>query len=73
MPRAVNSNWGKMNSVPTSIQPTAFEKKVDELKLSSDEYFTSKPLRDWVIENRHTRYVPELLLRYWGLNVDTSF
>jgi len=36
-------------------------------------YISSRELRAWCEQNRNRRYVPELLLKAWGITVDASF
>jgi len=53
-------------ATPTS---TEFERTVRRLKLKPHQYVTSEELRAWVVRNSHSRYVPESLLRAWGVKV----
>jgi hypothetical protein len=62
-----NPNWGKP-SVPVSSLPTAFEQQVEKLGLRPDEYQNSPQLRNWCLRNANTHYVPEYLLKVWGVN-----
>lgn len=66
MSKAGNPNWGKpdQNTVPVV---TSFETKVVELSLAPDEYLGSEELRKWSAAHKSTRYVPEALLKAWGL------
>jgi hypothetical protein len=66
-----NPNWGKPDvSVP--VLPTAFEKQVEKLGLSPDEYQDSPQLRNWCLRNASSHYVPESLLKGWGIDVRES-
>ena len=47
--------------------PTSFEGIVKELGLSPEEYHDSVPLKEWVLQNMDTKYVPWDLLKAWGL------
>lgn len=46
---------------------TAFEKKAESLGLKPGEYESSKQLRKWVEDNHMQKYIPEHLLKVWGL------
>jgi hypothetical protein len=71
MSRRGNPNWGKPDvSVP--VLPTAFEKQVEKLRLSPDEYQDSPQLRNWCLRNANQHYVPEYLLKLWGIDVRES-
>jgi len=69
MSKAGNPNWGKpdQNAVPVL---TSFEMKVNELNLAPDEYLGSVELRTWSVTHKNTRYVPEALLKAWGVGSD---
>ena len=65
-----NPNWGKPEVLGLVIPTlTEFERTVTRFKLSPHEYVTSSPLREWAEQNRNSRYVPEYLLKAWGLEV----
>ena len=53
--------------------PTEFELRVRQLQLTAELYISSRELRAWCEQNRNRRYVPELLLKAWGITVDSSF
>lgn len=69
MARAGNPNWGK--DVPTE-EPTKtmFELEVEKLGLAPDQYIFSEELRVWAASHRNTRYIPEPLLKAWGMLPD---
>lgn len=74
MPRltSATSQLGKYRSPELigTIHWTAFELKCVELNLVAfEEQSTSPKLRRWVEDNMRTYYVPEGLLKYWGLQV----
>jgi hypothetical protein len=52
--------------------PTEFELQVQRLGLSEDGYASSDHLRRWCEFNRHRCYVPEWLLKRWGMGVDPN-
>jgi hypothetical protein len=66
MSRHGNPNWGKP-CVPVPYLLTKFEQKVEELGLCPSEYEVSAQLRNWCRRNAKARYVPEYLLRLWGI------
>ena len=61
-----NPNWGKPD-VPVSFLSTEFEKQVEKLGLHPNEYQTSPQLRNWCLRNAKTHFVPEYLLKFWGI------
>ena len=63
-----NPNWGKPN-VPVPLLRTEFEQQVEKLGLRPDEYQDSPKLRNWCLRNANTHYVPENLLKVWGIDV----
>ncbi len=67
--RRGNPNWGKPEITPVSVTPSAFEQVVRRLKLSPHEYVESVALRDWVLKNKDSKYVPQDLLKAWGFGV----
>jgi len=66
MSKAGNPNWGKPDQNAHAVV-TSFEMKVAELHLAPDEYLGSEELRNWSAAHKSTRYVPEPLLKAWGL------
>jgi hypothetical protein len=71
--RRGNSNWGKTGPAgPVIVSPTSFEQIVEKLRLKPDQYFKSAQLREWARTNRNSKYVPESLLKAWGLEVDSN-
>lgn len=67
-----NPNWGKpLPPVPALL--TAFESEVERLRLVPSEYIHSRELRRWCERNRNRVYVPEWLLREWGMQVETIY
>jgi len=66
-----NPNWGKLELVGTATV-TEFEKKACQLNLQPDQYVKSQDLRDWAYHNSHSKYVPESLLRAWGIKVQVA-
>ncbi len=68
--RRGNPNWCR-GGQPIPNLPTAFEKEVRRLGLKPEAYLKSAELRAWCDKNRDRLYIPELLLKAWGLTVDT--
>jgi hypothetical protein len=71
--RRGNPNWGKpaQSGVLTPTM-TEFEQAVRKFNLEPDEYVNSVRLREWVERNRHSKYIPESLLKAWGLDVQIT-
>jgi hypothetical protein len=61
---------------PHSAAPalaTEFELKARQLQLTPDTYASSRALRAWCERNRNRIYIPEWLLKEWGIAVDPTF
>ena len=67
-----NPNWGKPY-VPVPCLPTEFEQKVERLGLCPGEYQASPRLRSWCQKHANQSYVPEYLLKLWGIKVNESW
>jgi hypothetical protein len=68
-----NPNWYK--PWPTQLGPplaTEFEMRVRQLNLTSQTLVTSTALRTWCERNRNRCYIPEWLLKAWGIPVDAT-
>jgi hypothetical protein len=64
-------NWassGRGNSRPRG--PTGFEGEVRRLGLSEQDYADSRELKRWCERNKDRHFIPELLLKRWGMSVD---
>jgi hypothetical protein len=70
--RRGNPDWG--SGMPVPIQPTLseFERVVVRLGLEPHEYVASQELREWAEINKDARYVPERLLKAWGVSLRGS-
>ncbi len=67
-----NPNWGRPIPVVPAL-PTEFELRVRQLHLTAGMYASSRELRAWCERNRNRCYVPEWLLKEWGIAVDPTF
>jgi hypothetical protein len=72
MSRRGNPNWGKPY-VPAPCLLTEFEQRVEELGLRPHQYQSSPELRKWCRRNANIHYVPEHLLKLWGITVNESW
>jgi hypothetical protein len=70
--RRGNPNWGKPDVPVPYLGLTQFEQLAKELELTPGEYRDSPELRNWCLRNANRRYVPEYLLRLWGIAVTGS-
>jgi hypothetical protein len=64
------------NDSPTSSSPalaTEFELRVKQLQLTPEMYASSAELWTWCQQNKNRVYIPEWLLKAWGINVDLYF
>ena len=52
--------------------PTEFELTVKRLRLSPPMYASSRELKRWCESNRNRIYIPEWLLKEWGMKVELS-
>jgi hypothetical protein len=70
--RRGNPNWGK----PFSFSPvvaTEFETLAIHLGLTKETYVGSNQLRMWCQRNSNRCYVPEWLLKEWGIVPDVGW
>lgn len=66
-----NPDWGKLK--PFLSLPTEFEIEVTRLRLTRSDYAASMELKHWCDRHRNRVYVPEWLLKEWGMQVETSY
>jgi hypothetical protein len=58
--RRGNPNWGKPEqNGPVTPTVTGFAQIVREFNLQPDQYITSTLLREWVRQNKNSKFVPE--------------
>jgi hypothetical protein len=72
MRRHGNPNWGRTTFCIPKV-PTEFEVLVKRLGLTQKKYTSSPELKQWCASNRHRCYVPEWLLKEWGLEVEFNY
>ncbi len=62
-----NPNWGRATgAAPVSL--SEFEKTARKLGLEPHQYVSSPQLRAWAERNCRSKFVPEALLKAWGLD-----
>ena len=67
-----NPNWGRpMPPIPRLA--TEFELRARELRLTRRMYTSSAELRAWCEQNRNRVYIPEWLLKEWGITVYLNY
>jgi hypothetical protein len=70
--RRGNPHWGSGTSLPFQPTVSEFDRTVERLRLQPHEYIGSGELREWVEANKDSRFVPERLLKAWGLSLRGS-
>ena len=68
-----NPKWGSNLVLP--LQPARaceFEMYTQQLGLNEHEYPGSHELRNWCDEHKNRNYIPEWLLKRWGMDVDSE-
>ena len=71
--RRGNPNWGKRDPMePVAPVVVEFERVTREFKLQPNQYVRSTRLREWARRNRNSKYIPEPLLKAWGLEIDPT-
>lgn len=69
-----NSGWSSGQAAKVRpCSPTEFEDEVRRLGLDEQNSAGSDQLRRWCERNKDRRYIPEQLLKYWGIYVDPNF
>jgi hypothetical protein len=59
-------------TLPNSQTATAFEVEVQKLGLDDQTCATSEALQRWCEFNKNRCYIPEWLLKQWGISVDAE-
>ena len=70
--RRGNPNWGKPLPFPPAVA-TEFEGVALRLGLTKETYSSSSQLRIWCLRNSNRCYVPEWLLKEWGIIPDVGW
>ena len=70
--RRGNPNWGRP-VLPCPNVPTEFEIRVRHLRLTPNMYANSVELRRWCERNKNRFYIPEWLLKEWGILVEVNY
>ena len=70
--RRGNPNWTSGQLSPIPRLPTAFEIQVQKLGLNEQTCATSEALQRWCELNKNRCYIPEWLLKQWGMTVDAN-
>jgi hypothetical protein len=68
-----NPIWGSGRSLqaPPAVA-TAFEEQIQKLGLNEQICATSETLKQWCERNKDRCYIPESLLKRWGISVDPN-
>jgi hypothetical protein len=65
-----NPNWGKPEMVGAGVSTiTEFQRVASDFNLQPDQYIRSAQLREWASRNKNSKFIPETLLKAWGLEV----
>jgi hypothetical protein len=64
-----NSTTSRATDTP-AVSGSSFERVVESLKLSPEQYHRSSELREWVLRNKDDKYVPPELLKAFGFQVN---
>jgi hypothetical protein len=73
MSSRARSDWS--SGIPAEVPPAAqteFEILAGDLNLTEQSYSGSQQLKKWCEDNRNRRFVPEWLLKEWGIRVDSE-
>lgn len=72
--RRGNPNWFKAELPHASLGViTEFERKTRLLGLTRETFAQSPELRLWCERNKDRVYIPEWLLKIWGMYLDSDF
>jgi hypothetical protein len=71
--RRGNPNWGKASVGSIPQLPTAFEEEVRKLGLTTSTYAMSAQLKRWCERNKDRCYIPEHLLKSWGISAEGNW
>lgn len=69
-----NPGWGSGRTPTVRCGlPSGFEEEVRRLGLEPQNYIASAKLRQWCQLNKDRRYIPEPLLKRWGIDINPKF
>jgi hypothetical protein len=69
--RSKNSNWASGRPPEKRpAEPTGFDQLARRLGLNERTWASSKELKEWCELNKNRCYIPEVLLKAWGISVD---
>jgi hypothetical protein len=57
---------------PAPAGSTEFETKLSQLRLTNETCASSAKLREWCFQNKNRCYIPEWLLKKWGILVNAD-
>jgi hypothetical protein len=69
--RRGNPNWGKPEITVTPTI-TEFQRVTHEFKLQPEQYVRSTRLREWALQNKNSKFIPEPLLEAWGFEIEKT-
>lgn len=68
-----NPNWAKrMLGKRHGVEVTEFEKKLTEFNVTPGAAYCSKRMASWARKHYRSRYIPEDLLTFWGIQDKTG-
>ena len=72
--RCGNPHWGKpfLPSTVLKVGATEFEREVRRLGLTRENCSSSPALWPWCERHKNQCYIPEWLLKKWGMDVDAD-
>jgi hypothetical protein len=72
MPKPVRNRTWSQFSQPAPVLPTAFEEQLRELGLTVETCAQSEALRRWCECHKDSHFIPEWLLKQWGIKADAD-
>ena len=68
-----NPNWASgLKVILPRAGSTEFETKLSQLRLTNETCASSAKLREWCFQNKNRCYIPEWLLKKWGILVNAD-
>jgi hypothetical protein len=67
-----NWGWGTREMEPVTPAIAEFQRVAREFNLQPDEYISSTQLREWASVNKNSKFIPETLLKAWGLEAESK-